>query len=88
MILTKDNKTNEYWLIKSDNYAIKCICSTIKNCFFALSDTLFDTTDQYTILQDTIISSNYLEITGYIIWQHPTDLTYEEFCEQFPEYLV
>ena len=88
MILTKDNNTNEYWLIKSDNYAIQCICSTIKNCFFALSGTLFDTTGQYIVLQDTIIDADTLKITDYIIWQHPTDLTYEEFCEQFPEYLV
>ena len=88
MILTKASNSNRYWLIKSNNYAIMSTYGTIKNCFSALSDTLFDITNQYTILQDTIISSIYLEITDYIIWQHPTDLTYEEFCEQFPEYLV
>ena len=88
MIITKVNNTNEYWLIKSDNYAIMRTYKTIKDCFSALSGELFDTTGQCIVLQDTVINSYRVENTYAIIWQHPTDLTYEEFCEQFPEYLV
>ena len=38
-----------------------------KIAFFALSDTLFDTTGQYIVLEDTIIDADTLKITDYII---------------------
>lgn len=80
--------TNKYWLVKSNNYATVCNYKTIFDCFSALSGELFDITEQCTILQNTVINSCRPENTYDIIWQHPTDLTYCEFYEQFPEYFV
>ena len=89
MILARSiHGDKRYWLINSKGYAYQYAYNTIKECFETSTGILFNITNRYTINNTTITLNADNVVTDEIIWQHPTDLTYEEFCEQFPEYLI
>lgn len=82
---------NNYWLIRTDNYGLSNYCPTLKDAFSSLDDnssSLFDITSEYFIKDGFMYPKREDGPTDIILVNHPTDLTYKEFCELYPELFI